>query len=145
MMAYVKGVITFIHEHAEIVDVNGIGYEVVCPDPFVFQSYLKKETFIYNYHKVMEDVQSLYGLKTKVETLWLEKLISVSGIGPKSAVTILGSVHVPEFIGAVEQEDEKYLTQFPGVGKKTARQIILDLKGKLSSIVSLEINETNVT
>src|SRR5690625_2914593 len=145
MIAYVKGIITFIQENAVIVDVNGIGYEIICPDPFVFQSYLKKETFIYTYHHVREDVQSLYGFKTEDEKLLFEKLISVSGIGPKSAVTILGSVHVPEFIGAVEQEDEKYLTQFPGVGKKTARQIILDLKGKLSSIVSLEINETNVT
>jgi len=148
MIAYVKGILTFIHEEVVIVDVNGIGYEIICPDPFVFQGFLEKEIFIYTYHHVREDVQSLYGFKTEDEKYLFEKLISVSGIGPKSAVSILGSVYVPEFIGAVEREDEKYLTQFPGVGKKTARQIILDLKGKLTNIVSLEgnqevVNQTN--
>src|SRR5690625_1303224 len=144
MIAYVKGIVTFIQEDAVIVDVNGIGYEIICPDPFVFQSFLEKETFIYTYHHVREDVQSLYGFKTEDEKFLFEKLISVSGIGPKSAISILGSVHVPHFIGAVEREDEKYLTQFPGVGKKTARQIILDLKGKLTSIVSIEADKEEV-
>src|SRR5699024_10066018 len=63
---------------------------------------------------------------------------SVSGIGPKSAISILGTVDVNEFISAVEAENEKYLTQFPGVGKKTARQIILDLKGKLTGLLTIE-------
>lgn len=65
------------------------------------------------------------------------KLISVSGIGPKGALAILGSVDIPEFVAAIEREDDKYLTKFPGVGKKTSRQIILDLKGKLTSLFSI--------
>src|SRR5699024_6885666 len=69
--------------------------------------------------------------------LLFTKLISVSGIGPKSAINMIGTVQVPDFIAAIEQEDEKYLTQFPGVGKKTARQIILDLKGKLSGLFTI--------
>ena len=77
--------------------------------------------------------------------LFRSKLISVSGIGPKSAVAILGNADVDEFIAAIEQEDEKYLTKFPGVGKKTARQIILDLKGKLAAVFSLEETTTTVS
>src|SRR5699024_5865044 len=96
------------------------------------------ELFVYTYHHVREDVQQLFGFKDEEEKYLFTKLISVSGIGPKSAIGILGSVHVPDFIAAVETEDEKYLTQFPGVGKKTARQIILDLKGKLTSMLSVE-------
>src|SRR5699024_11736139 len=78
--------------------------------------------------------------------LLFTKLISVSGIGPKSAINMIGTVQVPDFIAAIEQEDEKYLTQFPGVGKKTARQIILDLKGKLSGLFTItEQNKMETT
>ncbi len=138
MIAYIKGKVTFIQEDSIIIDVQGIGYEIICPNPFVFQSYLQKELFIYTYHHVREDIQCLYGFKDEDEKQLFTQLISVSGIGPKSAIAILGSVHVPDFVAAVESEDEKYLTQFPGVGKKTARQIILDLKGKLTSMFFIE-------
>ena len=86
---------------------------------------------------LFRSTQSLYGFKTEDEKYLFTKLISVSGIGPKSGITILGSIDVSEFVSAIEREDEKYLTQFPGVGKKTARQIILDLKGKLSGLFSI--------
>src|SRR5699024_2315974 len=127
--------------------VHGIGYEIICPNPFVFQASLKKELFIHTYHHVREDVQQLFGFKDEDEKFLFTKLISVSGIGPKSAITILGTVNVPDFIAAIEAEDEKYLTQFPGVGKKTARQIILDLKGKLSNLFTINTTseETNET
>src|SRR5690625_5538807 len=90
-------------------------------------------------------MQQLYGFKDEDEKFLFTKLISVSGIGPKSAIGILGNAQVNEFIAAVEREDEKYLTQFPGVGKKTARQIILDLKGKLADHLSLAPEATTVT
>lgn len=137
MIAYIKGNLTFIQDDAVIVDVHGIGYEVICGNPFVFQSLLNQEILIYTYHHVREDAQLLYGFETEDEKYLFTKLISVSGIGPKSASGIIGSVDVSEFVAAVEQEDEKYLTGFPGVGKKTARQIILDLKGKLTSVMSI--------
>lgn len=138
MIAYIKGKLTFIQEETIIVDVHGIGYEIICPNPFIFQSSLEQELFIHTYHHVREDIQQLYGFKDEDEKYLFTKLISVSGIGPKSAIGILSSVHVPDFIAAVEMEDEKYLTQFPGVGKKTARQIMLDLKGKLTNMIVLE-------
>ncbi len=138
MFAYIKGKLTYIQEGTIIVDVTGIGYEIFCPDPFVFQQQMGKEVFVYTYHHVREDIQALYGFKTEDEKFLFEQLISVSGIGPKSAIAILGTVNVPDFIRAVEREDEKYLTQFPGVGKKTARQIMLDLKGKLVNVASFK-------
>ncbi|MGM8212981.1 Holliday junction branch migration protein RuvA [Virgibacillus sp. W0430] len=135
MISYVKGVLTFIADDTITVDVNGIGYEILCSNPFSFQQILNKEIFVYTYHHIREDVQQLYGFKTEDEKRLFTKLISVSGIGPKSGIAILGSIEVNEFIQAIEQEDEKYLTSFPGVGKKTARQIILDLKGKLTGLL----------
>lgn len=137
MIAYIKGILASIKEDAIIVDVHGIGYEINCANPFQFQRSLHEELLIHTYHHVREDAQILYGFKTENEKFLFEKLISVSGIGPKSGIAILGNVDLAAFIEAVEREDDKFLTGFPGVGKKTARQIILDLKGKLSSVVSI--------
>lgn len=137
MIAYIKGVLTYIQEETIVVDVQGVGYEIICANPFLFQSAMNKEVFIYTYHHVREDVQQLYGFKNEEEKHLFTKLISVSGIGPKSGLNIQGNVNVAEFISAVEQEDEKYLMSFKGVGKKTARQIILDLKGKLTGLLSI--------
>jgi len=144
MIAYINGTLTFIQDNSVVIDVHGIGYEVFCADPFSFQQQMENEVFVYTYLHVREDIQALYGFKTEDEKFLFEQLISVSGIGPKSAITILGTVHVPDFISAVEREDEKYLTQFPGVGKKTARQIILDLKGKLVHVASYTSTDKSV-
>lgn len=142
MIAYIKGVLTFIAEETITVDVNGIGYEIICATPFSLQKLLNNEVFIYTYHHVREDTQQLYGFKTEEEKQLFMKLISVSGIGPRSGIAILGSVEVNAFIKAIEQEDEKYLTTFPGVGKKTARQIILDLKGNLKGLLQVSSPST---
>lgn len=138
MIAYIKGTLVTLLEQTIIVDVNGIGYEIHCPNPFVFDQLLEEEVFVHTYHHVRDDAQLLYGFKTDDEKYLFTKLISVSGIGPKSGLAILTGANVNEFIQAVESEDEKYLIQFPGVGKKTARQIILDLKGKLADILTVE-------
>ena len=145
MIAFLRGTLVSIEEESMLLDVQGVGYEVLCPNPFVYQSSLHKTLFIHTYHHVREDMQQLYGFKDEDEKFLFTKLISVSGIGPKSAIGILGNAQVNEFIAAVEREDEKYLTQFPGVGKKTARQIILDLKGKLADHLSLAPEATTVT
>lgn len=144
MIAYIKGTLQFLQEETIVVDVGGVGYEIHCANPFVFERYMNDEVFVHTYHHVREDLQTLYGFQTEDEKYLFTKLISVSGIGPKSANGILKGVNVNEFVSAVEREDEKFLTQFPGVGKKTARQIILDLKGKLDSLItigSIEIDE----
>lgn len=136
MIAYVKGILTYVQDDAVIVEIAGIGYEIVCANPFVFQSSLNEEIKIHTYHHVREDNELLFGFKNEDEKYLFMKLISVSGIGPKGALGILGSVDIPEFVSAIEREDDKFLTSFPGVGKKTSRQIILDLKGKLTTLSS---------
>lgn len=138
MIAYIKGKLTMIQEESIIVDVSGIGYEIICPNPFVYQHRLNEEVFVHTFFHVREDVQCLYGFQDEEEKYLFTKLISVSGIGPKSAINILGTIRVPDFVLAIEHEDEKYLTQFPGIGKKTARQMILDLKGKLTNVITIE-------
>lgn len=130
-----------IQEDSIVIDVNGIGYEIICANPFSFQSFMNKEAIVHTYHYVREDSQILYGFKNEDEKYLFIKLISVSGIGPKGALGILGSVDIPAFVSAIEQEDDKFLTTFPGVGKKTARQIILDLKGKLNLSFSIGIDQ----
>lgn len=147
MISYIKGTLTKIAEETIVVDVSGIGYEIICPNPVVYQAQLQQEVFVHTYFHVREDVQCLYGFQHEEEKYLFTKLISVSGIGPKSALQLLASIRVPDFVIAVEREDEKYLTQFPGIGKKTARQIILDLKGKLTNVITIDSEQevTNVS
>lgn len=136
MIAYIQGTLTYINDQSVIVETAGVGYEIVCPNPFAFQHQLNEQVKIVTYHHVREDAQLLFGFKNEEEKLLFTKLISVSGIGPKGALAILGNVQIADFAAAVEREDDKFLTGFPGVGKKTARQIILDLKGKLGTIIA---------
>ncbi|MGP4064949.1 Holliday junction branch migration protein RuvA [Oceanobacillus sp. M65] len=144
MIAYIKGMLTYILDDSIIIDVQGIGYELFCANPFVFQSSLHKEIKIHTYHHVREDAQILFGFKNEDEKFLFTKLISVSGIGPKGALAILGGVEVAGIAAAIEREDDKFLTSFPGVGKKTARQIILDLKGKLTNVLTITEVETDM-
>jgi Holliday junction DNA helicase RuvA len=85
---------------------------------------------------VREDMIALFGFETAEEKMLFKKLLNVSGIGPKGALAILAYGQPAQVIEAIENENESFLTKFPGVGKKTARQMILDLKGKLLDIVS---------
>ncbi|RWZ59959.1 Holliday junction branch migration protein RuvA [Halobacillus fulvus] len=144
MIAYVKGQLTAIDDTSVAVEVSGVGYEVLCPNPFYFQDKMNKEVKIHTYHYVREDQQTLFGFQKKEDKQLFAQLLNVSGIGPKGALAILGTVSVPQFVSAIEQEDEKYLTKFPGVGKKTARQMILDLKGKLIVWLPDEENEDTI-
>ncbi|WP_027955279.1 Holliday junction branch migration protein RuvA [Halobacillus kuroshimensis] len=141
MISYIKGQLTTLEEGSITIEVGGIGYEILCANPFHFETQMNKEVKVHTYHYIREDNQSLYGFRKKEDKQLFGQLLNVSGIGPKGALAILGTVSVPEFVSAIEQEDEKYLTKFPGVGKKTARQMILDLKGKLIVWLPDEQNE----
>ncbi|GAB4073316.1 Holliday junction DNA helicase RuvA [Barrientosiimonas marina] len=144
MIFYIKGTLAMIQEEAVIVDVQGVGYEIIHSNPFSFQDSLHQQVTIYTYHHIREDAEVLYGFRTEDEKVLFTKLISVSGIGPKGALAIMGSADVSRLIEAVEWEDDAFLTNLPGIGKKTARQMILDLKGELSAMVSIsEQNPAN--
>lgn len=133
MIAFIEGKIVRIEDESVLVSVQGVGYEIVCANPYQFQQQMNQHVRIYTYHYVREDAQVLYGFKSREEKELFAKLLNVSGIGPKGALNILSASGVQEIAAAIEREDEKYLTRFPGVGKKTARQMILDLKGKVSN------------
>ncbi|MCS4485634.1 Holliday junction branch migration protein RuvA [Staphylococcus americanisciuri] len=132
MYAYIRGTITELQPSYIIVETtSGIGYEIQTPNSYRFQSYLNKSVIVYTSLIVREDAQLLYGFINQEEKTMFLSLIKVTGIGPKSALAILAASTPGQVQRAIEQEDDAYLTQFPGIGKKTARQIILDLKGKV--------------
>ncbi|HAA3337989.1 TPA_asm: Holliday junction branch migration protein RuvA [Listeria monocytogenes] len=139
MYDYIKGTVTTITPEYIVVEAGQIGYQIITGNPFSFQRLEGTEAQVFLYQHVREDNISLFGFQTTEERYLFKKLLSVSGIGPKSALAIIASGDVVPLISAIESEDDVYLTKFPSVGKKTARQIILDLKGKLADVVASEI------
>lgn len=135
MYDFIKGTVDYIGPEYIVVENGGIGYQVLTPNPFIFSAQFKKEIQVYLYHYVREDLIALYGFQTRQEKALFTKLLNVTGIGPKGALAILASGQVDQVVQAIENEDESFLVKFPGVGKKTARQMILDLKGKLENII----------
>lgn len=132
MYAYIRGKLTQLFPtHVVVESINGVGYEIQTPNSYRFQKYLEKELVIYTSLIVREDAQLLYGFINEEEKDMFLSLIKVTGIGPKSALAILASSSPNEVKVAIENENDAYLTKFPGIGKKTARQIVLDLKGKV--------------
>ncbi|MFC4320924.1 Holliday junction branch migration protein RuvA [Litchfieldia salsa] len=136
MIEFIRGYIDYVNPEYIVVENNGIGYLIYTPNPFVFSKNDKDIITIYTYQHVREDVLALYGFKTREERALFMKLLNVSGIGPKGGLAILASGQPQQVVAAIENEDETFLVKFPGVGKKTARQIILDLKGKLTDLLS---------
>ncbi|EAD5686572.1 Holliday junction branch migration protein RuvA [Listeria innocua] len=139
MYDYIKGIVKTITPEYIVVETGQIGYQIITGNPFSFQRLEGTETQVFLYQHVREDNISLFGFQSTEERYLFKKLLSVSGIGPKSALAIIASGDVVPLITAIESEDDVYLTKFPSVGKKTARQIILDLKGKLADVVANEI------
>ena len=141
MYAYIRGKLTQLFPtHVVVESINGVGYEIQTPNSYRFQKYLEKELVIYTSLIVREDAQLLYGFINEEEKDMFLSLIKVTGIGPKSALAILATSTPNEVKMAIEHENDAYLTKFPGIGKKTARQIVLDLKGKVQ--ITRETTET---
>lgn len=134
MYEYIKGILTFVGPAYVVLESSGIGYQLYIANPFRFSSQLNNEIKLYIHQAVREDAITLYGFKDYSEKLLYLKLLSVSGIGPKSGLAILANDDHTGLVQAVENDDAGYLTKFPGVGKKTAAQIVLDLKGKLADL-----------
>ena len=133
MYEYLRGVITEVTPYYIVVDVNGVGYQVYVANPFKYEEDEHAEQKVFVYQAVRDNDISLYGFKNSSEK---QLFLDVSGIGPKSALAILANDDNRGLINAINSDDDGYLTKFPGIGKKTAKQIILDLKGKLSDVDS---------
>lgn len=143
MIGFLRGTTLVIKDNSLILDVSGVGYKVHAPLPLVVSTQIGQEISLYIYTHVKEDQLSLFGFKDENDLFLFEKLISVSGIGPKSALAML-SVHSPASISsAVENGDASTLSHAPGIGKKTAEKIIIELKGRLSHLVGAK--ETDAT
>lgn len=145
MYQYIKGTLTEIHANYVTLETAGIGYLIVTANPYHFEKYLNQETRIYVEQIVREDSLTLYGFSSMSEKEMFQSLLKVTGIGPKSALAILATSTPSEVVNAIENEDQKYLQKFPGIGKKTSQQIILDLKGKLKADFKAEVKPQQST
>lgn len=133
MYAYIKGILAEITEDAIIVENQGIGYEIAVPGQvFDYLPSVGEEVKIYTYHYVREDAILLYGFLTKEDVRIFKKLIGVSGIGPKGALSILSVLSTDDLRFAILGDDAKAIAKAPGVGAKTAQRVIIELKDKLS-------------
>lgn len=132
MYDYIVGKITYIKNNSIVVDNKGIGYLVHVSNPYSFEINNEYKVFIYQH--ITEDENTLYGFKTIEEKDLFLKLISVKGLGCKMALPILAVGEINGIMDAIERENILYLKKFPKIGDKLARQMILDLKGKLEFI-----------
>lgn len=140
MIAFVNGIVKIIRNDRVVLDVHGVGYEVYLVN--ALSQKMNEELFLYTYQHVREDAILLFGFIKEEDYEVFMRLINVKGIGPKTAQTMLSVCSGKEMIEAIENDDIKRLKSLPGIGAKTAGQIVLDLKGKF---VSLETSDSPVS
>ena len=133
MYEYLTGLVTVVAPQYIVVDVNGVGYKLLVANPYRYQENRTKKVQVYVYQAVREDNISLFGFTDQNEKNLFMQLINVSGIGPKSALAILANPDHQGLVDAITNNNVSYLTKFPGIGKKTASQIVLDLRDKLTN------------
>jgi len=134
MFAYIKGSLEMKFKNYVVIDVGGLGYKVFMPENDInsigeFGEIIK----VFTFYRVREDDVSIYGFKTQEQLRMFELLISVSGVGAKSALVMLSCIEPSDFAIAVISNNVKLLTQIPGIGPKSAQRIILELKDKLKA------------
>lgn len=153
MIAQLKGTILEITPENLIIDVQGVGYELTCSSSTLadvqadqmggmgLSAQAKKTVMMFVHTHVREDILQLFGFSTKLEKQMFHSLLKVNGIGPKSAINILSGSSVQQIQNMIELEDVKSLSKLPKVGKKTAEQMVLALKGKL--VIHPNARDTN--
>lgn len=132
MYEYIKGILTKITAKYIVVETAGIGYLLHVANPYAYSGKMNHEVQVYLHQVVREDARLLYGFATEEEKQLFLNLISVSGIGPVSALAIIAADDNAGLVQAIESKNITYLTKFPKIGKKTAQQMILDLEGKIN-------------
>lgn len=130
MYSYLKGFVKKQESNYIVLENGGIGYQIYVANPFAFKT--EEEICVYIYTHIREDEFSLYGFTSLEEKELFLKLIGVKGLGPKMALPMLATGSVSGIQDAIHRENILYLKKFPKIGDKVARQIILDLKGKLA-------------
>ncbi len=135
MFYYLKGVIGELEANLAVVDCNGVGYACHTTNTTLAQLQLGETHKLYTHCNIREDAFDIYGFSSKEELRCYQQLVGVTGVGPKAALAILSTANPSQFMLAVVTGDEKMLTRAPGVGKKIAQRIILELKDKLTKEV----------
>lgn len=144
MIGFLKGTTHSSSNSSLILDVSGVGYRVLCPLPVLVSVVIGDSLSLFIHTHVREAEISLYGFRDELDLFLFEKLISVSGIGPKGALAML-SVHSPSSLSsAIERSDVETLSHTPGVGKRTAEKIIIELKGKLAHLVGKDMDSVTL-
>lgn len=134
MIGYLSGTIISSNEKAIILDVQGVGYKVFVSPHIIQQGVIGTTLSLWIYTAVREDTLDLFGFESQSIQELFELLINVSGIGPKSALGILGIADIGSLVHAIKNENVSYLTQVSGIGKKTAEKIVLELKDKIEHL-----------
>ena len=135
MIGHLRGTVVEKHPNQVIIEAGGVGYEVQIPiSTYTALPAEGAAVSLRIYTHVREDILALFGFSTGDEKLVFERLISVSGIGPKLAITVLSGLPTPELVTAIRNSDVQRLVRIPGVGKKTAERIVLELKEKLTGL-----------
>lgn len=135
MIAHLRGTLLEKHPNQVIVDIGGVGYDVLIPvSTFSALSEVGSEVRLRIHTHVREDALSLFGFATPEEKTIFERLLSISGIGPKLAITVLSGLATPDLVSAIRNGQVAQLVRIPGVGKKTAERIVLELKDKMEGL-----------
>jgi Holliday junction DNA helicase RuvA len=142
MIAHLSGTLLSKQATSAIVDVNGVGYEITIPvSTFYDLEEPGSNVQLRIYTHVREDALQLYGFKTARERELFLRLISVSGIGPKLGITLLSGMSADEMIASIRTNNLARLTLIPGVGRKTAERLVMELRDKVASLSSAELEE----
>ena len=144
MFEYLKGRLTKITAKYIVVEVAGIGYILHVANPYRYSDAIQQDITIYTHQVIREDAHLLYGFATESEKDVFLRLISVSGIGPTTALAIIAVDDNEGLVRAIDQQNITYLTKFPKIGKKTAQQMVLDLAGTFvdTSVQSDAVSQT---
>jgi len=141
MIGSLKGKVEFIDGQYVILDINGVGYRVLVPSKIFSHAKIKEELKLFIYTHVREDALDLFGFADLSDLKLFQQLISVSGVGPKTALSIFSFGERDSIIEAIVKGDVSFFTEVPRLGKKNAQKIIIELKSKLGSLEELNLTE----
>ncbi len=141
MISYLKGNIIYKNNSYLILDVSGVGYGVYLSEKLLQEAKINTEEAFYIYQQVREDASDLYGFRAAADLELFEMLLSVSGVGPKSALGVLSVATSQEVIQSIARGDSMLLTKVSGIGQKTAERLVLELKNKITKLGGKSLGE----
>jgi Holliday junction DNA helicase RuvA len=145
MIGRIQGTLVSVHPPRLLVDCQGVGYEIDVPMSTLYQlPEVNQKITLLTHFQVREDAQQLFGFATETEREAFRSLIKISGVGSRTALAVLSGMSVNELAQAIALQESARLTQVPGIGKKTAERLCLELKGKLAPDLGITTGKTQV-